>query len=571
MKGLRRLAPFLRPYVGLIVASCLLAIPLAALRVGPVPIVQYFVDDLLVSKDHSKVYLYPLLIIGLFVLNFGVRFLHYYCIRVVVGRVDQQLKNRLHEHLMGLSADHFAARSAGSLISRIGHDPQYISSGINCITILVREPITLVMLLAYTLTINWQLTLIVFGLVPPLAWVFAVTGRNLKRYIHQMTEANGRLFSIIQESLVGIRVVQAFRLEKYVRKKFREQSDEYARIYLKTAVLEEAAHPMVELLTGIAIGALLFFGGRQLVAGEMTAGGFMGFLTAFALTLNPIRTLNDLNIKLNQTAAATDRIFQTLGWKSSLAIAADPKRCQGVAKDIRLENVRFAYPDDPEQPILRGISFEIPRGGVVALVGASGAGKSSLVNLLPRLFDVNEGAIRIDGTDIKQFDVDSLRAQFAVVSQDVFLFNDSIEENIRCGRLSATREEIREAARRAHADEFIREAPQGYDTVIGDRGQKLSGGERQRLSIARAFLRKAPILILDEATSNLDTRSELMVQEALTELMKDRTTIVIAHRLSTIRHADRIHVLKDGQIIESGKHDELLARGGTYAALYRGQ
>jgi subfamily B ATP-binding cassette protein MsbA len=274
-------------------------------------------------------------------------------------------------------------------------------------------------------------------------------------------------------------------------------------------------------------------------------------------------------MKLHGAAAACGRIFEVFDWRPSLHEAANPARFGEFRDSIRFEGVRFAYPDAPAREVLHGVSFSLPRGKVVALVGASGAGKSSIVSLLPRIFDVTGGAIRVDGRDIRELDLEDLRRQIAVVSQDVFLFNDTIEENIRCGRLSATRDEIREAARRAHALEFIERLPEGFATVVGDRGQKLSGGERQRISIARAFLRGAPILLLDEATSSLDSASERAVQEALDELMQDRTTLIIAHRLSTVRSADRILVLKEGAVVEEGKHDELLRLGGEYSRFHQ--
>jgi len=317
------------------------------------------------------------------------------------------------------------------------------------------------------------------------------------------------------------------------------------------------------------LAAMIYYGGRQVLAGRMTPGDLLAFFAAFALMINPLRTLNDVNIKLNQAAGACERIFEILDWRPNIREAENPVRLMTLEKELEVRDVSFAYPDAPARGVLKGVSFTLPRGRAVALVGASGAGKSSMVSLFPRIFDVTGGSILIDGHDIRNVAINDLRRMIAVVSQDVFLFNDTIEENIRCGRLSATREEIREAARRAHALDFIEAAPQGFQSVIGDRGQKLSGGERQRISIARAFLRQTSILILDEATSSLDTTSERAVQSALEELMKDRTTLIIAHRLSTIRNADQILVLKDGEVIERGRHEDLIRLGGEYAKFHQ--
>ncbi|MGK5089353.1 ABC transporter ATP-binding protein, partial [Bdellovibrionota bacterium FG-2] len=419
--------------------------------------------------------------------------------------------NDLFEHLLGLSADHFTAQSTGTLISRVGSDPQNIDGGIACIHTLVREPLTFVFLFGNAWLLNWKLTLVTLLIFPPLAYVFSATGRNLKRYISRMNEENARLYSTLQESFSGIRVVKMFALEKYVRKKFREKSQRFTKFLLKTAVLEEASHPMVELLTAFAIAAVIYFGGRQVLAGKMTPGDLLAFFTSFALMMNPIRSLNEVNIKLNQAATSCNRIFEIFDWKSNLPEITKPVRMDEFHQEIRVANISFAYPDTPQRVVLKNVDFVVPRGKIIALVGASGSGKSSMVNLITRIFDVTAGRILFDGVDLRHLDRTQLRKMVAVVSQDVFLFNDTIEENIRCGRLSATHEEILQAAEKAHAMDFIRTLPEGLNSIIGDRGQKLSGGERQRISIARAFLRQAPLLILDEATSSLDTQAAKIV------------------------------------------------------------
>lgn len=568
-RSLSKLFPYLRPFVGLLLLSGLLAIPLAALRFSPAPLVKYLVDDLLVSKNSSKLLLFPALFIGIYLVNFVVRFLHYYTLRIVIARAGQRIKYTLYNHLLGLSADHFTSQSTGSLISRVATDPQHIDGGFSCINIILREPVTFAFLFAYACTLNWKLTLITVAIFPLLAWVFAVTGRNLKRYVSKMSEENARFYSDLQESFSGIRVIHAFHLQAYMKKKVREKLDRFTKIVLKSAAMEEAAHPMVELLTAFAVAAVIYYGGAQVLSGAMTSGDLLAFFTAFALMMDPIRKLNEVNIKLNHAAGAADRVNEVLQWKSRLTAPVHPLRKKDFSTSVRFESVEFAYPDAPDRPILRGLSFEVRKGQVVALVGESGAGKSSIASLLPRVFDVTSGKIAIDGQDIRAIELDDLRHLMAVVSQDVFLFNDTVSENIRCGRLQATEEEVREAARKAHALEFIETLPNGFATIVGDRGLKLSGGERQRISIARAFLRQAPILILDEATSSLDSASEKAVQSALDELMQNRTTLVIAHRLSTVQHADTILVLKKGQIVESGRHDELLRNNGEYVRFQR--
>ncbi|MFL5813828.1 MAG: ABC transporter ATP-binding protein [Bdellovibrionia bacterium] len=568
MKSLLRLKPYLRPYLWMIITSGLLAIPLSALRASPVPLIKYFVDHLLVEKNWQKLYLFPFLILAIYFANFIVRFFHYYLLRIVIIRVNEKLKNNLFDHLLGLSADYYTTQSTGGLIARVGSDTATIDGGVSAINIIIREPITFIVLFVYALKLNWRLTLITLLVFPPLAWVFSVTGRNLKRYIHKMNEENGRQFSTLQETFTGIRIVKMFRLEGYVRRKFQERSGNFAATHKKTAILEEASHPMVELLSAFVIAAVVFYGGVQVLSGKMTPGDLMAFFVTFGLLQNPIRQMNEVNIKLNQAAGACERVFEIFDWKSRLRETPNPLPLNGFDKEIKIDHVTFAYPDSPERQVLKNVSFTAPKGSITALVGASGAGKSSMVSLLPRIFDVTEGKIEIDGHDIRDYKLDDLRRQIAVVSQDVFLFNDTIEENIRCGKLNATHEEIMAAARKAHALDFIDKLPEGMNTIIGDRGQKLSGGERQRLSIARAFLREAPILILDEATSSLDSASERAVQSALEVLMVNRTTLVIAHRLSTIRNADQILVMREGQIVERGTHQGLLDSEGEYARLH---
>lgn len=564
MKSLKNLIPYLRSYYWHIFACVLLAIPLSAIRLGPAPLVRYMIDEVLVKKNKPQLIYLPFILIGIYLVNFVIRFAHYYLLRIVIIRVNQKIKNQIFLHILGLSADYFTHQSTGTLISRTSLDPHQIEDGLSCVNLAIREPFTLLFLFGYAIYLNWKLTLITLFLLPSMAWLFAKTGKLLKRYISKSQEINAELLSTLQESFSGIRVVKTFKLEQYVYQKFTEKNELVAKLRLKGAQVEEAAHPMVELLTALTLAPVLFYGGHQVLQGKMSAGDLFAFFTAFGMMMNPIRLLNDVNIKLNQTAAACDRIFDLLQWKTHLPEKQHPLPITTLKDQLEFRNVTFAYPDHPERMILKKVNFGVPHGKSIAIVGASGAGKSSLVSLIPRIFDVTEGQICIDGVDLKDFSIADLRSQIAVVSQDVFLFNDTIEENIRCGRLDATPDEILEAAKKAHALEFIERLPQGFQTCIGDRGQKLSGGERQRISIARAFLRHSPILILDEATSSLDSQSEKAVQQALDELMENRTTLVIAHRLTTIKRMHEILVLKDGQIVERGTHDELMNLRSVY-------
>lgn len=565
MRSLNKLAPYIRPHMGLLSFTLLLALPLSALQASPVPLVQYFWKELVNNKNERYLLILPAAVIALYLINLVVRFCHYFLLRIVITRVNQKIRNDLYAHVLGLSSDYFTHQSTGSLISRVGSDPQYVDSGLQALSTLIKEPVKFLCLFALALKLNWELTLMIILIFPFLAWLFVFNGKALKRYIRRMTHENASLFSRMQESFTGIRIIKTFRLERYAKKKYREHTRTFAKTAMKTAAIQELSHPLVELLTAFAIAAVIYFGGHQVIAAKMTSDELLAFIAAFGIMIDPIRKLNDVNINLAQTAAAVDRIFEIFSWRSRIETPAHPIRLGEFKRSIALENVSFSYPDDPSRTVLDGFSLEIKKGAVVALVGASGSGKSTVASLIPRLYDVRSGTIKIDGVDIRSVGLHELRRFVSVVSQEVILFNDSVFENIRCGKLDARKEKVEEAARHAHAWDFIQELPNGIDSVIGDRGQMLSGGERQRLSIARAFLSDAPILILDEATSSLDTTSERAVQTALDELMENRTTLVIAHRLSTVRRADWIVVLRDGRIVEQGRHEDLMNVGGEYA------
>jgi len=565
---LKRLLPYLRPHWKIILLSSLLALPLALIRFSPAPIVKRFTDDLLINKDESALLFFPIILCVLYSINFVVRFFHYYLIRTVVGKVNQSIKNDLFNHLMGLSADYFTTKKNGALVSRAAFDPNFIDNAILGITVLIREPITFICLFVYAFYLNWKLSLICLVILPVLAWVFTATNRNEKRYIANLSEKNAQLFATLQECLSGIRVIKAFGLEKYSSKKHKENTEEYRKYYMKAAVIEEVSHPLVELLSNITIGIVLYFGGSLVLKDAISPGELMAFCATFALLMNPLRTMNTVNIHLSQAAGACQRIFEVFDWKPNQDFSANPTPIKSIKNKIEFVNVDFAYPDQKDKTILKNISFNLPKGKATALVGSSGSGKTSIAHLLPRIFDSTNGKILIDGTNIKDFCVKQLRNNIAIVSQDVFLFNDTVEENIRCGNLTATKDEVREAAQKAYALNFIENLSDGFNTVIGDRGVKLSGGERQRLSIARAFLKNASILILDEATSNLDTESEQALQIALVQLMQNKTTLMIAHRLSTIQYADEILVLKSGEIHERGRHHDLVAQKGEYTKFF---
>jgi subfamily B ATP-binding cassette protein MsbA len=565
--SLKTLKPYVWPSRKWLFFSLFMAIPLSALRAGPIPLVKYLVDEILVKKDPGKLLLIPFAIVLLYLLNLFVRFFHYYSIRIVVIETNQRVREKLHEHLISLSAGYFSEKKSGMLLSRVTIDPWQLDSGIASINVLIREPITFLALFGYALYTNWRLTLLTLTIVPALGFVFGKSGKYIKRKIAEYQEQSGESSSTLQEAISGIRIIQLFNLESLRIRKFMEQTKSIARLLLKISKMEEIAGPSIELVTSFAIALILYYGGQSVLKGEMSSGDLLAFFAAFGMMVNPIRQLTDINAKLHAAAAAMERINEFLAWKPAVVSPAGGVQIRSIEKGIDFRDLDFSYPDTPDRQVLKNIAFTMPVGKTTALVGQSGSGKSSIVQLITRMYDVSGGSIRIDGHDLRAMDLRSLRELIAVVSQDVFLFHDTIYQNILLGKPGATREEVLEAAKKAHALEFIERLPQGFETVVGDRGMKLSGGERQRISIARAFLKNAPCLVLDEATSNLDNESEKIVQLSLERLMEHRTTLVIAHRLSTIRNADQIVVLRQGAVVENGTYEELAGRSGEFRRL----
>jgi subfamily B ATP-binding cassette protein MsbA len=567
IQSLKSLKPYLWPFKNWLIFSLVMAIPLSILRTGPIPLIKYLVDEILVKKDASKLVYIPFAIIGLYLINLVVRFLHYYSVRIAVVNTNQRVREHLYSHLVNLSADYFSDKKAGVLLSRITADPANLDSGISSLNVLIREPVMFVALLGYALYTNWRLTVLTFSIIPAIAFVFGKSGKYIKKKITEYQEQNGESYSVVQEAISGIRVIHLFNLEGTILEKYKKQLSEITMLLLKISKMEELAGPVIELVTSFAIALILYFGGRSVLKGEMTSGDLIGFFTAFGMMINPIRQVSDINSKLHSAAAAMERIDEFLRWKPRVSTALNASPIHSISKGLEFKNIGFAYPDSPERAVISNVSFSLPLGKTVALVGQSGSGKSSIVQLLTRLYDVTSGSIEIDGVDLRQLDLKDWRNQVAVVSQDVFLFHDTIYQNILMGRPNATREEVMEAAKQAYAYDFVSKLPLGFETMVGDRGMKLSGGERQRISIARAFLKNSQCLILDEATSNLDNESEKIVQQTLEKLMEHRTTLVIAHRLSTIQNADSIIVMKQGKIQETGTYSELVQKGGEFQRL----
>lgn len=563
-QALKLVWPYMKPHMPVIGLALLLSIPMAALASSVVLVLKYFTDVVLVQKDYGALRLLVLALIAGGFANFVIRFFNNYLIRSAANKLTQKIRNDLYNHLLKLSIGYFNNAQGGALLSRVTNDVQLISRAVSSFIDVVKEPLTLLYLLGAALYLNWFLTLVALVLVPICAALLSNAGRHSKRYSHRINDAMGEMTSQLAESISGMRVIQAFRLEGYLKGQFMKTNRDFTRTAIKAIRMEELSRPAVEFVFIVLLAFLLFYAGRSALKGQMSPGDVTAFFAAFVGMLNPLKKISDLTVYLNQSVAAVETVFRILHTKPDVQNRPGAKALPSFSQSISFEGVTFRYsPDLP--PLLENFSLNIKKGEVVALVGASGAGKSTLLSLIPRFFDPVNGRVTIDGHDVRDCTLDSLRSQIALVTQEVFLFHDTVRANIKAGQHGRTDAQVRAAAEAAQAWNYIERLPEGLDTVIGDRGQKLSGGERQRLSIARAILKDAPILLLDEATSALDSENERLVQAALDRLMVGRTAIVVAHRLSTIRKASRILVMEKGRILEEGTHDDLLARNGAYA------
>ena len=481
-------------------------------------------------------------------------------------RTLQRMRNEMFSKVVDMNVGYFSDQRKGDIISKITSDVGVVQFCItNTLQVAFREPFLIIGYTVMMVAISWELALFSVLFLPVVALIIGSIVKRLRHPARTSQQRIGELVSTLDESLSGIKVLKSYNATGYVKQKFYDLSEDLARLTLSMARRQQLASPMSEFLGISAVGVILVFGGSLVFKDALSPEGFIAFIAMFSQITRPVRTFIDQFSNINQGIAAGERIFSIIDAQSEIQDKPGAIELDGLKDKIEFRDIHFSY--DGSREVIEGISFEIKRGETVALVGPSGGGKSTLSELIPRFYDVKAGDILIDGVSVRDYTQDSLRAHMSVVAQDTVLFNDTIEGNIAMGKAGATHDEIVEAARIANADCFIQEAPEGYQTNIGDRGVKLSGGQRQRLSIARAVLKNPEILILDEATSALDTESEKLVQDALNKLLVGRTSVVIAHRLSTIHNADKIIVVDHGRVAEQGTHTELLAKGGIYAKL----
>jgi len=543
---------------------------LAATTAGMAWLLQPALDQALSGKT-EYIYYIPIAVIALYTVKGAAYFGQAYLMGWIGQRVIYDLRNQIYNCLTAQSLNFFAHRKTGELLARISYDVTLVQSAVSTsVTALMRDTMTIIFLIGVIFYQDWMLALIAMAVFPIIIYPILRFGRKMRSATYDGQVVMGEMSSLIEETVGGIRVVKAFGMEDYERKRFRDLIGGFMKHQMRIFKVNAMSFPIMELVAGFGIAGVLFYGGLRVAAGEATAGTLMSFLAAVIMLYEPVKRLSGANNQIQQGLAAAERIFDILDEEIIVSDVADARSLTGFQHAISFESVGLCYAG-ADKAVLSNINLEVKAGQVVALVGRSGAGKSSLANLVPRFMDVTDGRVLLDAHDVRELTQESLRQQIALVTQDVILFNDTVLNNIAYGHEDIDHERVIAIAKAANAHEFIMKLPQGYETMVGERGVILSGGQRQRLSLARALLKDAPILILDEATSSLDTESEQLVQQAIDRLMTGRTVLVIAHRLSTIRHADCIVVLDDGGIAQMGKHDELLQQGGLYAELYHMQ
>lgn len=566
-QGYKRLLVFLRPYrIQLLIGVICMALSGASNIVVPW-LIKEVIDKVLADKDIYTLNLIALAILVLFALRGFFYFGQRYFMTYVGQRMVNDIRERLYRHLQRLSLSYFDRRKTGTIMSNLTNDVTTLQNVMtNSLVSFVQEFVILIGSLVSMLVLYWKLTLITLFIVPLVIVTIRFFGLRLRMAGHDVQGKIADITTLLEEVISSIRIIRSFHREDFEIRRFLKQNDNNFEALMKATKLMSMLTPVIQFLAAIAVTGIIWYGGVSVIRGEMTAGALIAFLIYAINLTNPVRRISEIYGDIQRSLAAADRVFDTLDTESDVNESPQAITLPMVAGKIEFSHVFFSY--DAKHMALQDFNLTIQPGEVVALVGPSGAGKSTVANLLPRFYDVTAGCVKIDDIDVRDVTYASLRNQIGLVPQETMLFNASIRENILYGRLDATETEIIEAAKAANAHQFIMQLPQGYDTVVGDRGSSLSGGQRQRIAIARAILKNPRILILDEATSALDTKSEKIVQAALDRLMKDRTAVVIAHRLSTVRNADYIAVIEGGRIVEWGKHQALLAKQGIYARLY---
>ena len=557
-----------RKHVSWLIIALSLMMVVAGTTAGLAFLMETILDDVFTAKSKQSLYFAASIVMSLFVAKGLATYGQTVIMSFVGQRILADLQKSMFGHLVNGDLSFFHNHSSGALIAHFINDVEKMRGTVaGVITAIGRDSLTLIFLIGVMFYQDWLLTLASFFAFPTAILPLVKIGKKIRKVSANTQNEIGQFTTLLNETFTGIRHVKAAGMEDYEKSRASTLIEKIFKLVFRAARTKAAAYPIMETLGGTAIVIVICYGGWQVIEGTRSTGTFFSFVTALLLAYDPVKKLVNLNAQLQEGLAATERVFKILDVHPKIVDQPNALRVDEAKGNIIFENISFSYLENV--PLIDKISLTIKKGQTVALVGHSGAGKTTILNLICRFFDPASGRITLDGTDIRKITMSSLRSNLALVSQDVTLFNDTIKENIAYGTKGAALPEIQKAAKHAAAHDFIMELPDGYDTMIGENGVKLSGGQRQRIAIARAMLKNAPILLLDEATSSLDTKSERAVQEALSNLMQNRTTIVVAHRLSTIQSADLIHVIDEGRIAESGNHEELLQLNGAYAKLYK--
>lgn len=564
-----RMLTYVRTYWPRFLVAVLAMLGVSGLTALLAYLVKPVLDDVFLGKKLTMLYLLPPLVVLLYAVKGALNFLHTYQMSYIGFSTTNRLKNELFRHLQRQPHAFFDGQATGALMSRLNYDVLLLQNSVaNVVTSFFRDIFTVIGLLAVIFYREWRLALLATAVLPLTAFIIVRIGRRIRRLSTATQVSSAELNTLQQENFTGHRIVKAFAREDFEYDRFVRLNDKFLRLRLKQAAVRGISSPLMDLLGALAMAAIIFYGGYNVIQGTSTPGTFFSFLAALLMLYAPLKSLSGAHNTIQEGLSAAHRVFGLLDLEPAIQDRPGARELPPLSREIVYQAVTFAYED---RPVLENINLTIRKGEIVALVGPSGAGKTTLLDLLPRFYDVTQGAILIDGVDLRDATLASLRAQIGVVTQQTILFNNTVRFNVAYGRPGATEAEIIAALKAANAYDYVMALPLGLETVVGEKGVRLSGGEQQRLAIARALLKDPPILILDEATSSLDSEAERMVQQALDRLIAGRTTLVIAHRLSTVRNADRIVVLDQGRIVEVGSHGELLKKGGLYSRLYEMQ
>lgn len=564
-----------KKYIWALIGAMIITSLTAATEAFSVSLLKPIFDKGFIDHNSHVLFVLCAQIVGLYFIKGWFYFAQTMILTHISARTVQAIQQRVYSHLISLDMGFFSKTTSGQMLSRILNDCNSITNiAINFITNIFKDLITFIAMFSLMLYYSWKMCLVIFIFFPVGAIAISVIMKKTKRIAKQATQEASDFISQLNESLQSIKIVQSYCMEKFETKRMKGRLTNLFNLQMKSVKTTTMTTPIIESLSGLIMAGIIIFGGWQIANGYLTTGGFITFLGAWVSVYKPLKSLLGFRVQLQTALVSAERVYEIIDTKPSIKDSDDAIELKNVVGDIEIKNVSFEY--EAGKPIIKNLNITIPHGKTIALVGASGGGKTTIVNLIPRFFEPTSGEILIDGVNIKKYTQSSLRKNTSLVSQDIILFDDTIRNNIAYGKGendfdTVSDEEIFEASKSANAYDFIMNMSEGYNTKIGEKGVRLSGGQKQRISIARAIIKNAPILLLDEATSALDTESEHEVQTALDNLMKNKTTIVIAHRLSTIKNADKIYVIENGEVVESGTHDELIKENGEYSKLYNMQ